>query len=128
MRLTWRDGVATLLLAAIVVVALALVRDWGWSFPDSYRAGAVTISILGLGMCATGNSSIERGSMRDPYVALTTVLGVVTLGLAIWAIAADTEASLIALTVSVVALWAVSTLGHALRWSGRGGHASVGTA
>jgi cytochrome bd-type quinol oxidase subunit 2 len=113
MHLTWKDGLATLLAAAVVLVAVAVVQGWGWPLLGSYRAGSVAILILGMGMCATGNSATQDGSVKDPYVAITTVLGIVTLGIAIWAIVADTETSMIALTASTITLWAISTIAHA---------------
>lgn len=114
MRLTWRDGVATLLAAAVVLVATSVVQGWEWPLLGSYRAGSVAILILGMGMCATGNSATQSGSMKDPYVATTSALGFVTLGIAIWAIVANTETSMIALVVSTITLWAISTIAHAV--------------
>jgi hypothetical protein len=113
MTLTWRDGVATLLAAAVVLVAVSVVQGWGWPLLGSYRAGSVAILVIGMAMCATGNSATQNGSVKDPYTAVTTVLGIVTLGIAIWAIVADTETSMVALTASTITLWAISTIAHA---------------
>lgn len=126
MRLTWKDGVATLLAAAVVLVAVAVVQDWGWPLLGSYRAGSVAILVLGMGMCATGNSAVEGSSMREPYTAVTSVLGIVSLGIAIWAIVADTQTSMVALTISTIVLWAISTLAHAVGYPRAGRHAVAG--
>ena len=125
MHLTWKDGVSTLLVIAVVLVALAVVQDWGWPLLGSYRAGTVAIAILGLGMCALGGST-RTETFRGPFVATASVLGILALVFAVWALIADERAPFVALAVDTVLLWLVSTLHHALE-APTGRHAPAGT-
>src|SRR3990172_11415356 len=74
MRLTWKDGVTTLFAVAVVLVTMSVVQGWDWPLLGSYRAGTVALVVLGMGMCATGGSTIQSLSMRNPYVATTSIL------------------------------------------------------
>lgn len=126
MGLTWKDGVSTLLAAAVVLVALAVVEEWGWPLLGSYRAGAVAIGVMGLGMCALGSSTQEASGPRGPYFATMSLLGALALVFAIWAIVADAKEPFVALAVDTVLLWMASTLHHLVS-SPRGRHAAMGT-
>jgi hypothetical protein len=118
MRLTWRDGVTTVLAVAVVLATMAVVEEWGWPLLGSYRAGGVVLLVLGFGMCALSGSS-QTTSMRSPYTVTTSILGVLALGFAIWAIIADTQAPFVALAIDIVLLWLVSTMHHAIGSPGR---------
>jgi uncharacterized membrane protein len=110
MRLTWRDGVATLLAIGVIVVATAVVSEWGWPLLGSYRAGAAAVFVLGMGMCALGNR--ETPSVKDGYSRSMMLLGAVALGLGIWALIADTQGPFVAFAMTTVVMWAVSTTMH----------------
>jgi hypothetical protein len=114
MRLTWKDGVTTLLAIATVVVALAVVQDWGWPLLGSYRAGAVVLLAVGLGMCALGGSTVQRSEARGPYFATMSMLGLFALGFAIWTLIADAEGPFLGLAITSILMWLVSTLHHAV--------------
>jgi len=125
MRLTWKDGVTTLLAVAVVLVTMSVVQGWDWPLLGSYRAGTVALVVLGMGMCATGGSTIQSFSMRNPYVATTSILGGLALAFAIWALVSNTEEPFVALAVDTVLLWLVSTMHHAIG-SPQGRHAAAG--
>jgi len=124
MGLTWKDGVSTLLLVAIVLVALAVMQEWDWPLLDGYRAGAVAIGVMGLGMCALSGSTSQASEPRGPYFATMSLLGVLALVFAIWTLIADTQEPFVALAVDTVLLWVVATLHHIV--SPRGRHAAMG--
>ena len=125
MRLTWRDGVTTVLAAAIGVATFAVVQEWGWPLLGSYRAGAAVLLVMGFAMCALSGSS-QVTSMRSPYTIATTVLGGLALALAIWAMIANAQLPFVALAVDTLLLWLVATLHHAVG-SPQGGRAALGT-
>jgi hypothetical protein len=114
MRLTWKDGVATLLAIGTSLVTLAVVQEWGWPLLGSYRAGAAVLLLMGIVMCALGDSTAERSNMRSPYIATMSVLGIVAVGLGIWALIADAEVAFLGLAVVTLTMWLASTLHHAV--------------
>jgi hypothetical protein len=115
MRLTWKDGVSTLLAIATVLATLAVVQDWGWPLLGSYRAGAAALLVLGIAMCALGDATAERSNIRSPYVVTMNVLGFLALGFGVWALIADAKEPFLALAFTSVLMWAASTLHHAVR-------------
>jgi hypothetical protein len=112
--LPWRDSIATLL------VALGVVLFAGWAagatVPGFERVGAVAIAILVLGILASGSAVVPgfgellRGSR--PYLAATSVLGLVALVSGLYAVVTDESWALVALAAATLVLWAVSTWRH----------------
>ncbi|HEY8018052.1 MAG TPA: hypothetical protein VIG53_01025 [Actinomycetota bacterium] len=120
MRLTWRDGMATLFVAAAVVV-FALWQSETAMTEMSTRAMAVVVFALGWLGCtsdAKRAASVympgdgDRPSM--PYAVLASLLGLVALVAGIWAIVAASETMLAVLVGAMVALWLVTTVRHAV--------------
>lgn len=121
MRLSWRDGLATLLVAAAVV----LYALWA---ADAAMAGVstrwMTVIAFALGMAACTANQRELGEVygatpgapRPPgsYVALATVLGIVMLVAGIVAFVLASEAMLAALVATMIALWLLATGRHVL--------------
>jgi len=114
MALSWRDSIATLLVALGVV----LYGCWaaGISIPGFDGIAAVAIGILVLGIAASvsavvpGFGELLRGSRL--YLAGTSALGVLALGGGIYAIANDEPIALAVLVLATVVLWALSTARH----------------
>jgi hypothetical protein len=114
MRLTWRDGAATVLAALTVMVTLALTQAWSWPLLGSYQAGVVALTIIGVAMCTAGAMGTETPSVTQPFAAIVSVLGVAALGLIIFGLIAATQAPFVALAVVLLAIWFVTTVHHAL--------------
>ena len=114
MRLTWRDGAATVLAALTVMVTLALTQAWSWPLLGSYQAGVVALTIIGVAMCTAGAMGMETPSVTQPFAAIVSVLGVAALGLIIFRLIAATQAPFVALAVVLLAIWFVTTVHHAL--------------
>jgi hypothetical protein len=114
MRLTTRDQVATVVVAAAVIVA----AGWFLSLPGvrTLDVRAVTIGVLALGMPVSaaavvpGFSGLIRGSRA--YLVGASGLGVVALALAVLTLANGTEETLAAMVVAMVVLWAMATVRH----------------
>jgi hypothetical protein len=111
MRLSWKDATATLLAAAAVLVALAVTNAWGWPLLGNYRAGTVALTLLGVGMCASGTAT-AKASWSDPFVIIASLLGVVALALIVAGLMYATQPLFVALAADILALWFVSTLRH----------------
>jgi hypothetical protein len=117
MRLTWKDGVATLLVAAIVVPYVGYLIQGSMPFIQDPTGMAGVGLILGITAAAFGGWVIlqARGFQRF----LTDALALVSLGLGIAALvsehlldAAVRDGVLAAFIASIVVLWAFATLRH----------------
>ena len=115
MALSWRDSIATVLVAIGVVVYGAWVVGSG--IPGFGEPAGVAIAVLVLGVAASisavvpGFNELLHGS--KPYLAAASALGVVALGAGVWTIAGGGEAvGLAILVLATVVLWAMSTMRH----------------
>lgn len=114
MPISWRDSIATILVAVGIVVYGAWVVGPGIS--GFVEPASVALAVLVLGVAASisavvpGFNDLLRGS--KPYLA-GSALGVVALGAGVWTIAAGgAAAGLAVLVLATVALWAMSTMRH----------------
>ncbi|HZD18801.1 MAG TPA: hypothetical protein VE669_11730 [Actinomycetota bacterium] len=114
MRLTWRDGVTTLLAAFVVAVAFAVTQGWDWPLLGSVRAGVGALGIAGIVMCSMGGATMGEDTVKGPYGTVGAVLGVGALALLIWGLVAPADAILVALAIDIVALWLLSTVRHSV--------------
>ncbi len=108
MRLTAKDGAATVATALAVLTFAATHEGWNvWLVGSSHRWAAAVIGVLGMVACSLGER-VQGGAQR-----FFAVLGTVTLALAVWAIASGSLTPLSLLVVAVVVLWLGATLRHA---------------
>jgi hypothetical protein len=113
MRLTWRDGVATVLAGLVVAVALAVTRSWDWPLLGSYRAGVAALGVIGWSMCILGGPR-TASSFKGPFVVFASALGGLALVLVIVGLVTGTQGPFIWLAVDIEVLWATTTLHHAV--------------
>jgi|RhiMethySRZTD1v2_1073278.scaffolds.fasta_scaffold161787_4 hypothetical protein len=129
MRLTWKDGAATLLTAFAVLVFFAAHQSWDvWLIGSSNRWAAVAVTLLGAVTCGLGAASDELAAGREATtsVKLLSAVGAVTGVLAILAIATGSLTMLSLLVLGIVVLWVGATLRHASHL-GHTGHHPVAT-
>jgi hypothetical protein len=119
MRLTWKDGLATMFVGAAAVLYLQWAGGTTVSETPAPRSLSVGIFALGIGACYAAKSQMAavygvEGRPRPPmpYVVLVSVLGAVTLVAGIVAIATGGAPALATLTGAMVALWALATVHH----------------
>ena len=121
MRLTWRDGLATLLVAAAAVVYALWAA--GAAMPGvSTRWMTVIAFALGVAACTANQHELGElyGATRQGphpsgiYIALATALGIVMLAAGILAFVLASEALLATLVAAMIALWLIATVRHAL--------------
>jgi hypothetical protein len=112
MRLTWRDGVETVLAGLAVAVVFAVTQGWNWPLLGSVGAGVVVLGVIGWTMCIFSGSTTS--SMKDPFTIVMSVLGSGALVLLVVGLITKSEAVLVALAVVTVVMWLVSTTAHAL--------------
>lgn len=126
MGLSWRDGVATILVAAGVAVTGSLVSAWAWPLIGDARAGVVALFVFGFAACVVGGgpawmfSAMREGRMRgpapiwSPFFIIAAALGALAFALMFADLFINDLSLLIWATVSVVAVWVVTTIHHAL--------------
>ncbi|MFI6400611.1 hypothetical protein [Streptomyces sp. NPDC050548] len=119
MRLTWRDAVTSLFMAAIVVIYVAYLRDTGAWLVSSTRGTATAVLVLGaVGGCSLGRiDELFTGSRSRTtriFTLCASLLGVTALSAAIIALVAANAAALAVLFAATMALWVASTVRHAL--------------
>lgn len=115
MRLSWRDSIATILVAIGAVIYLAWVV--GSAIPGFTEPVAIAIAMLVLGVAASMSAVVPnfaellRGSKL--YLVSASALGVIALGAGVWTIAgADAYWGLAVLVVATLLVWAMSTTRH----------------
>jgi small-conductance mechanosensitive channel len=126
MGLSWRDGIATILIAAGVAVTGSLVNAWAWPLIGDARAGVVAVFILGFAACVVGGgpawmfAAMREGRMRgpgeiwSPFFVAAAALGALAFALMFADLFINDVSLLIWATVTVVAVWFVTTIHHAL--------------
>ena len=116
MTLTREDGLATALTALAVLAFVATHQAWDvWLIGSSHRSAAVAVTLLGVATCALGSASEELSKGSRPGTAVMALAGVGAVAgvLAIVAVATGSLTALSLLVLSIVVLWAGSTLRHA---------------
>jgi hypothetical protein len=121
MRLSIRDGLATVWVAAAAAVYLlwatgAAMTAW------SARTVAVLVFALGWAACVTDQKQIAgvygaiREDSRPPaaYVVVVSAIGVLALVTGVLALVTGSTAMLATLAVSMGGLWLLATARHAL--------------
>ena len=119
MSLTWKDGLATVLVGAGALLYLLWMGGATLTGLSGSRALAVAIFGLGVGGCYTAKSNMEAmygaGDRPRPpllYVVIASVLGGVTLVAGVVAMLGGGTGALATLTAAMVALWALATIHH----------------
>ena len=117
MRLTWRDGLATV----FAFVAVLLYVSWlaGMELLGTSSARVVGGVVLGLGLAASVTAvvyGVGAGLFRasKAYLALASMIGLAALVAGVIALVSGNEMMLGSLVFATAALWAMSTVRHML--------------
>jgi hypothetical protein len=113
MRLTWRDGLSSVLAVLVVGIVLALTQGWGWPLLGDYRAGVIALTVVGLLMIAAG-ASIRTASMADPFLAAGALLGLAAAAMVVFGVILASQETFVILAAVIIALWITATLRHAV--------------
>lgn len=117
MRLTWRDWVATVCVAAAVLMyAVWLSQEEVLGISGARTLGLIVL-LLGLAASVTAVVfGVGEGLLRAPklYLAVTSLIGLAALVAGISVLVNESEAMLAALVGTMVGLWLISTVRHAM--------------
>ncbi|NUT34346.1 MAG: hypothetical protein HOV79_14855 [Hamadaea sp.] len=111
MRLTWRDAVATGLVAGAVALFGAHLAGAHLPGLGAVRPIAAVVVALGLGACIVGAQRID--AVGPGYGRWMGVLGGAAVVTALTAVFGGFEIALWALTATTVGLWVTATVRHA---------------
>ena len=101
---TWKDTVATALVAVVVVIYLAYLSFDGIPFVRDVRGMAA----LGLALSIASRRIGSREGFTHPRVAMAANFGSIALGVV--ALVTELPAVLAAFIVSIIALWLAATV------------------
>jgi hypothetical protein len=106
MRLTWRDGVTTLLLVAVGLVYYSFVTGSELAVINDTRGALLVIGATALGMCIVGGGAGITG--RNTYTILMSVLGVAAFALVVIGLITALEWTVTWLAIDVAAMWGMA--------------------
>jgi len=119
-RLTWRDGIATVLVAALMIGYASYLIVGPTTMIADNGDMAVIGFVFGFAACVVGGWSPRTDSGRPIWGALS----VIALILVVVVLSSESRWCLAVLMGCIVILWLGTTLGHA----GFGVHSSIGFA
>jgi hypothetical protein len=120
MKLTWKDAVSTVFIAAIVVIYIAFLNATTAWLISSARGTAAAVLVLGIvGGCSMSAAAEQyQGRQTWAYTSFASVLGATALVAGVIALITASTVALAILVAATLALWLVATVRHA---SGRRG-------
>lgn len=115
MRLSWRDGLAAVLVALAGGLYLAAERGWDWPTVGTNRGAAVAIAVLGILACTADRKGLEATfTTWDPMGIVLVAVGVAALGLMVAAILTGSLGMVAALAATLMVQWVLTTARHAM--------------
>jgi hypothetical protein len=126
MGLSWRDGIATILVGAAVATTASVLNGWNWLAIGDARAGVVAVFVLGFSACVVGGGpawmfgAMSEGRMRgpgpmwSPFFITAAALGALAFALMFADLFINSVPLLVWATATVAAIWLVTTIHHVL--------------
>ena len=116
MKLTWKDAVSTVFIAAIVVIYIAFLNATTAWLISSARGTAAAVLVLGIvGGCSMSAAAAQyQGRQTWAYTSFASVLGATALVAGVIALITASTVALAILVVATLALWLVATVRHAI--------------
>jgi hypothetical protein len=111
MRL-FKDVWATLVTAIGLTLALSVVQGWNWPFLSNARSGIIALGVVGLAVCGTSGWAASSFSMKDPFMIVAIVTGIVLLVAGVIGLLVNTLPYLVVVMVATVLLWIIATTRH----------------
>jgi len=126
MRLTWKDGIATLLVTGVVALYAAFSAGAAVPLFGSARMIAGAALVLGLGACIAGGDvapadapASSPATVRDRWMAVMGVFGLGAFISGLIVLITANEVALAVLIGLVAAMWLATTIRHTLRKASR---------
>jgi hypothetical protein len=116
MRL-FKDVWATLITAIGLTLALSVVQGWNWPFLSNARSGIIALGVIGLAVCGTSGWVASTFSMKDPFMLVAIVAGIVLLVAGAIGLFANTLPYLVVMMAATALLWLIATTRHLIERS-----------
>lgn len=122
MGLTWRDGIATLLVALAGLITISIAAGWNWPLLQDALAGGIAVGVVGFVACVVGGGpnlavdALKRGHLNGiemTFAVVGSTLAIGATGLLVGAIVLNSLALLVWATIVLGVLWLVTTGHHA---------------
>lgn len=110
MSIGWKDVIATVLTAGAAVITYAKLNGFNWPLLGSYRTASVVLMVFGIGACIAATWS--NTPFKDNWTILASILGSFAFWLGLVNLIANSQILLVALTINIIALWAITTFHH----------------
>jgi hypothetical protein len=111
MRL-FKDVWATLITAIGLTLALSVVQGWNWPFLSNARSGIIALGVVGFAVCGTSGWVASSFSMKDPFMIVAIVTGIVLLVAGVIGVFANTLPYLVVMMGATALLWLIATTRH----------------
>lgn len=110
MKITWRDGAGTLLVAGAVTLAAASLQGFDWFLLGSWRSSTLAVLLLGIASCVVvnPNSPPEKNS----WIKTASYIGGFSGIMALLALLFNLKLAFVAFVASIVVLWVLTTIHH----------------
>lgn len=103
---SWRDIIATVLIAGAIAVAYVKFTQWDWRCSDNWKLSTLLVFTLGMGACAAiGAVSVPA---RDVWTVLATALSVSAFTLMVGELIIGGRIIFFTLVWVILALWFVT--------------------
>lgn len=120
MRLTWRDDLATIMVGMAALLTTLSLNEIAYTTMSVRTLGGIVFP-LGIAACGIDRKEMAGvygvdGRRRPPavYVVTTSLLGFAALVAGVATLLSASEAMLITLVATIVALWLIATIRHAV--------------
>ena len=110
--ISWRDGIATLLVAAAVVIFGAFIGAWSIPAVTDAPVAVLALGAIGIANCAIGSRGIT--SLKDGYTGFLSLLGVAAIVIFLAGVVAAWTLAPGLLAADIVLMWVLATARHAL--------------
>jgi|SRR5450759_1075147 hypothetical protein len=111
MRL-FKDVWATLITAIGLTLALSVVQGWNWPFLPNARSGIIALGVVGLAVCGTSGWAASAFSVKDPFMIVAIVTGMVLLVAGVIGVFVNTLPYLVVMMGATALLWLIATTRH----------------
>jgi hypothetical protein len=116
MRLTWKDGVTTAVMALVLAVYLLYTSGADVVFVSSVRGASVAILLLGAIGCGYGAADqlykASDAATTRAYTVVASAFGATALVAGLIALIFGSEVALTVLFAATAALWLIATMRH----------------
>jgi hypothetical protein len=115
MSLSIKDAISTILAAAAAGILYVQMQNLSTPLLSSNRLAALALLIIGAVTCAVGNQAPNQAfSKSNPTLMIISILAVLSLVAAAWALITGSQIMVVALAVIILVMWLVTTLRHSL--------------